>query len=436
MKRAPLEFFCEMARTGSQAVPIRLGFETIYLVNHPGAVQHIFRDNRDNYVRSKFYRHIVPFLGQGLFSVEGPEWRKQRSGSQPAFSGPNLHKMVDEMAAGIGACCLRMKNFSAAGSAFDFRREAFRLKLDILMRALFSTRLEGAEFSTILNSLTLILREIDTRMWAPFSLPTWVPTRRNRVLSTALSDLNAIIEKVISDRLAAGESKEDLLDLLIEQARAEGWTANTRTSLRDQLVSLIIAGHETSSNALAWLMYEISKRPEVARRLRREANAVLDGEGLSFQTYQRLPYTQQVFKEILRIYPPLWTFSRQTLAPDRLGKVAIPEGAVVMVSPYVLHRHPRFWTRPEAFEPERFAPDQEAARHKYLYLPFGAGPHLCLGNRFAMLEGVLAIASLFRRFDFEVAPATVTPEAMTTLRPAQPVMTRVSTAAGAARLAA
>ncbi|HXV73741.1 MAG TPA: cytochrome P450 [Sphingomonadales bacterium] len=436
MRRDPLGFFSEMAKRGGDVIPLRIGLETIQLIVHPDHLKHVFQDNRDNYVRSKYYRHLFPFLGKGLFSLEGPEWKTQRANSQPAFSGPNLVNMVAEMAAGIHGGVARLRQAAQDGRVVDFSKEAFRLKLDIVMRALFSTRFEPGDFETVLESLTVILREIDRRVWAIATLPAWLPTRRNRTLSSALAQLDRIIDAIVENRLEDSDERGDLLDRLIAAEKAAGWTEKSAASIRDQMVSLIVAGHETSANALSWLVYELAARPGIVQRLRQEASQVL-ADGLSFQTFQRLAYAQQVFKEILRLYPPLWTFSRQALAPDALGGTRLAKGAIVMISPYILHRHPRFWEDPLRFEPERFSPEQEERRHRFLYLPFGAGPHLCLGSRFAMLEGVLALASFVQAFDFDLVEKTgVAPEPMTTLRPSRPVWVKIRAVASAKPLAA
>jgi cytochrome P450 len=436
VRRDPLGFFSEMAKRGADPVPLRIGIDTIHLVNHPDHLKRIFQDNRDNYVRSNYYRHLFPFLGKGLFSLEGPEWKAQRTTSQPAFNGPNLTKMVAEMAAGIGAGMERLRNVARTDRAVDFSKEAFRLKLDIVMRALFSTRLGSGEFEAVLGSLTIILREIDRRVWAMVTLPQWLPTRRNRTLRSSLAQLDKIIDTTIQRRLADSNERGDLLDRLIAAEKTVGWTNASVKSIRDQMVSLVIAGHETSANALCWLVYELAARPAIVQRLRQEAFEALE-DGVSLQAFQRLPYTQQVFKEILRLYPPLWTFSRQTLAPDTLGDTRLAKGATVMISPYILHRHPRFWEDPLTFDPERFSAGREEHRHRFLYLPFGAGPHLCLGSRFAMLEGVLALASFVRDFDFNlVEKPEIAPEPMTTLRPSRPIWVKVRAVSRADRLAA
>ena len=238
--------------------------------------------------------------------------------------------------------------------------------------------------------------------------------------------MREIISNVIMERLNKKASSDDLLNTLIEAEKACGWDENSHNSIRDQVISIAIAGHETGAISLCWLAYTLSKNPEIARKIRQEANDVIGSKIPDFQTFQNLKYTQKVFKEILRLYPPLWTVSRQAKEEDFLGNQKIPKGAIVMISPYTIHRHPKFWKNPEGFDPERFTEENENARHKFAYFPFGGGPHLCLGNRFGMIDGVLSLAMICQKFDFElVTGQNIFPIPMTTLRPNGPMLIKV-----------
>lgn len=426
MKKDPLKFFTEISRDYGEVVPLRLGLETIYFINHPEHLKRIFQDNRENYIRSKYYGQLSPIIGDGLFTLEGKAWRKQRKTTQPAMSGPNLQKMISHMVAATQEQIDKFGVYAAKDQAFDITIEAFHLKLEIVMRALFSTRLNQDNFKTVLNSLTIILKEIETRIWEIFPTPLWMATKRNIKLRRAISALREIISNVIMERLNKKASSDDLLNTLIEAEKACGWDENSHDSIRDQVISIAIAGHETGAISLCWLAYTLSKNPEIARKIRQEANEVIASKTPDYQTFQNLKYTQKVFKEILRLYPPLWTVSRQAKEEDFLGQQKIPKGAIVMISPYTIHRHPKFWKNPEGFDPERFTEENENARHKFAYFPFGGGPHLCLGNRFGMIDGVLSLAMICQKFDFElVTGQKIFPIPMTTLRPNGPMLIKV-----------
>lgn len=425
MRKDPLRFFTEMSRDYGDVVPLKMGPQTIYLVNHPDHIQRVFRDNRDNYVRSKYYGQFAPIIGEGLFTLEGKAWRKQRKVSQPGLSGPNLIAMVGAMVRAIQNTIARFERHAKTGTAFDVMEEASRLTLDIVLRALFTARLNEERFVVVFDSLTTILREIEKRVWEVIPRPFWLPTERNYKLKDASRRLNQVMESLVASRLQKNEKPGDMLDLLIAAERAAGWDQNSVKSIRDQVLSIVIAGHETGAIAFSWLCYELSKNPSIARRVREEADQVLGDSVPGFPAFQSLEYTQRVFKEILRLYPPLWTVSRVGVEDDYLGRTKIPKGEIVMLCPYTIHRHSSFWPNPEGFDPDRFLPSTENSRHPFSYFPFGGGPHLCLGNRFAVIEGVLMLAMIFRRFDFELVPGQkIEPAPMTTLRPAGPLRIR------------
>lgn len=431
MRKDPLRFFTEISRDGEDVIPLKMGFDTIYLINHPDHLKRIFTENRDNYVRSKYYRELSPILGDGLFTLEGKAWRKQRKTSQPSVSGPNLVQMVEHMVAATAELVSRLEQYQVCNTPFDITEEAFHLKLDIVMRALFSTQLDAADFEIVLNSLTIILREVEKRVWEIFPIPTWVTTKRNRDVQVATRAMDKIIYGIIDKRLSQRASEGDLLDMIMTAEQVSGWNEDSIRSIRDQMVSIVLAGHETGANALSWLCYELSKNPLLARKIRDEANCVFGTQRPDYKSFQQLEFTHRVFKEILRLYPPLWTVSREALEDDKLGSHLLPKGAVVMLCPYIIHRHPDFWKNPEGFDPDRFTPQEENARLQFSYFPFGGGPHICLGNRFASIEGVLTLALLCQRFDFELCTAQkIEPVPMTTLRPSNRIFMKVAKAEG------
>jgi len=418
MRKDPLAFFRGISREFGDVVPFRIGLQKIYLINHPDHLKRIFQENRDNYVRSKYYGQLAPIIGDGLFTLEGKVWRKQRKTSQPAVSGPNLVNMTGVMVQVAKEMVERLEWYGKTGYPLEISKEAFHFKLTIVMRSLFSAELDRKDFEQVLGALTAILKEIEKRVWEIYSIPLWVPSPRNLKLKSAINTMSRIIDGVVNRRLASKDNHDDLLDMLIRAEKDCGWDEDSLRSLRDQIISIAIAGHETGAVSLCWLTHELSKNPSIAQKIRAEADAVFgDGEP-DFQSFQNLKYTHQVFKEILRLYPPLWTVSRQTKEADTLGAHKLPRDAIVMLSPYVMHRNPKFWDNPEVFDPDRFLPEAEEKRHKHAYFPFGGGPHLCLGNRFGALEGVLSLAMLCQKYDFETCPGqNLEPVPMTTLRP-------------------
>jgi len=277
MSKAPLEFFEAASRKYGDIIPLKLGWETVYLINHPEHFKHIYQDNRDNYVRSKYYGQLSPIIGDGLFTLEGKAWRRQRKTAQPAFSGLNLQSMTNVMVSESSKFVERLRRYEAKDQCFDIIKEAFNLKLQIVMGALFSEHLADDDFNRVLGSITVILKEIETRIWEIVPAPHWLPTRRNKCLKHAIRELRNIIEKIVIRRLKKTERKDDLLDLFIDAERHYGWDSSSLKSLIDQIISVAIAGHETGAISLCWLVYELSNRPKIRDRIRDEANMVFAG---------------------------------------------------------------------------------------------------------------------------------------------------------------
>jgi len=432
----PLGFFSKISNEYGEVVPFKVGLETLYMINHPQHIRHIFQTNRNNYVRGKYYRKLSHILGEGLLTLEGGAWRKMRKVSQPNVRGPNLVRMVDAMVESTEEFVARLKVFSKKRTVFDFTSEASSLTLDIVMRSLFSTKLPKTSFKTVFLSLGRILEEAEHRLWEVVPAPLWLPTKRNQRLKKEIRTLDEIIFNLIDKRINSTKAYDDLLDLIIT-AEKENWGPSTRQSIRDQVIAIVLAGHETGAIALSWLFYEIARNPEIGRKIRLEAARVFGGKRPAFESFKELTYTTRVFQEILRLYPPAWTMSRVAVEEDRLGDVVIPKGATVMLSPFVIHRHKDFWRDPEKFDPDRFLPENCAKRYPFSYFPFGGGPHVCLGNRFASIEGVLTLATLCLNFDFVLSTKLeLEPSPKTTLRPNQPVMARLKFAEEVTKLAA
>ncbi len=423
--RDPLGFLTGASRDYGHVVPLKLGRDMVYMINHPDLIRRIFQDNRDNYVRSKYYGHLSPILGEGLFTLEGKGWQKQRQAAQPSVSGPNLKKMVAHMVNSTQALVGRIREYHGRDEAFDMSYEAAHLTLDVVMRSFFSNDLTDDDAKTVYRSLTALLREVERRMWTFFPVLDWLPTKKNRAFRAHVGALDAIVYRLINERLDARDRGDDLLGMLILMEEAAGFDDNSRKSLRDQVISVLLAGHETGANSLAWLTCMLSKYPGVANRVAEEAEAVLDGSPVDIGAIGRLTYTRAVFKEILRLYPPAWTMTRAAVEEDNLNGFVIPKGGTVMLNPYVMHRHPGFWDNPEGFDPDRFLDQRDEERLKYAFFPFGGGPHVCLGNRFAEMEGTLTLAILAKEFALELVPGQILePVPMTTLRPGGPVIVR------------
>ncbi|HYD98602.1 MAG TPA: cytochrome P450, partial [Alphaproteobacteria bacterium] len=422
VRRDPLGTFVAMAE-GRAVTEFRLAGQRIVLLNDAAAVRQVLQDNQANYRKSAFYRFLRPLLGDGIFIAEGDAWLRQRRVLQPAFSGSmNYRGMAAHI---VDAADDMLARWDRHGDRpFDLVPEMMHLALDALLRALFSRRI-GPEAAELQRALTATLRRAEERVWSPLPLPEAAVRLLHPEYREALAWLDDFAARLVAERRADPDAPADLLTGLI----AAHGDAPGRL-LRDEILSIIISGHETTALALSWAWYLLSEAPALERRMAGEVEAALGGRAPTYEDLPRLGYPLAVFQEAARLYPPVWTLSRQAVAADTLGGVALAPGDTVMVSPYVIHRNAAYWPNPEGFDPDRFDPAQ-AGRHRPAYLPFGGGPRVCLGNRLAMMEAPLVMARVAQRFRLDLVPGQhIDPEPMITLRPRNGVRVRLTPRSG------
>jgi cytochrome P450 len=275
----------------------------------------------------------------------------------------------------------------------------------------------AADADAVRESVSTLRDHVNYRMLHVLSFPERVPTPRNGRFRRALNRVDRIVYRMIDDRRSGRVHADDLLGMLLE-ARDEQGRGMCDEQLRDEVMTVFLAGHETTANALAWTLYLIARHPLVEERLRDEVDRVLGGRTPALPDLAGLPYVKMVLEEGLRLYPPAWAFGRQAIAEDEIGGYRIEKGAGVLVSPWLTHRHPAFWDEPERFDPERFSPERSAGRPRFAYLPFGGGPRQCIGNEFALLEGQLVLAMIVQSFNLQLAQGyRAELEPVVTLRP-------------------
>ena len=393
-----------------------------FLVSHPDGVRHVLRDNAGNYRKGAFFRSIALLQGQGLLTSEGESWHRQRLEAQPAFrqdgQGEAYGLVMAEEARGIVS---GWQGFARSGEPINVAAWMHRLTFRIAARALLGVRPDG------LDDLGRQLQDVGGRLrpflasgmagtWPPAK---WFPVRMRRRFRRAIADYHAIVQRLIDARIAAGGSEPsrmpNLLDLLIA---AHANRSGKARQLREQVIAFIGAGVETTAQALSWAWYLLALHARCGNRLRAELDAELGGSVPQIVDLARLSYTRMVVDEVLRLYPPAAVIPRQANAADNIAGVRVPRNARLLVSPYVTHRHAEFWPQPERFRPERFAPGEEAGRHRFAYLPFGAGPRTCIGRQFALTEMQLVLAALAQRYRLRLLPGRrVVAEMTTTLGP-------------------
>lgn len=416
--RKSIDLFVEAVREQGDVVHLKFVFNNNYLVSHPDGIQHVLQLNNRNYRRQPFGNDLIKMVtGLNLFTSDGDYWLDQRRLMQPAFHRRRITGFGKVMTDSTLRTLRRWESAIQQESPLDMHAEMMRLTMEIVGRAMFSVDLTD-ETSLLGKAFLTSTGYINYRFTKPFHWPLFIPTRRNRALKKAMVDVRKILEEMIAERHRMGEQKDDLMAMLMEARDEETGKGMTDEQLRAELGVIIGAGQETTSNALTWTFALLDKHPEIQERLLTELDTALGGRVPTIDDLSKIPYTRMVIEESMRIYPPAWAVStREALAEDEILGYRIPSGAGVMIIPYVVHRDPRFWEKPEVFDPERFSEERAANRHKYAYIPFGAGPRKCIGNTFALVEAQLILATVLQRYRVRVQPDyEIVPEAVFSLR--------------------
>lgn len=401
-QRDRLGFVTRMAREYGEVVRYRLANLVFYQVNHPQGVQRILQDNNHNYIKGESFQVFRNFVGNSLFTTEGEFWLRQRRLMQPVFHRQRLAGFTDLMSAATQEMLSGWQPWVQEGQPFNVADQMTRLTMQIVTQALFSSRVAG-EMQAIGQAITTLLADATFRFDVPFYPPLKFPTPHNLRARAAQNLLAQTIYTIIAERRQHGDRANDLLGMLME-ARDEQGEGMSDQQLHDEALTLFIAGHETTANALTWAWCLLAQNPQVEQRLHEELERVLGDRPPVGADLPNLPYTRMIIDETLRLYPSAWITNRSVVADDEICGYLIPKGAVVGISPYVMQRDPRFWEQPETFDPQRFAPGQGEDRPAYAYFPFGGGPHQCIGKGFALMEATLVLATIAQRYRLVLQP--------------------------------
>jgi cytochrome P450 len=426
MMRDPLGLIEELHRDFGDVVRMRIGPIAYYMLFHPDHVKHILQDNNHNYVKGAIIARSKVLIGDGLFSSEGESWRRQRRLAQPAFHRQRIGAFAETMVACGRDELDAWAGLAANGSSFDLMAAMSRLTLRVVGKTLFSLDLSG-DAAAVGAALLTALDFVVYRSFHLIVPPLWVPTQRHLRFRRALRTLDEVVLRIIDARRRDGDARGDLLSMLLAARDEETGEGMTDRQLRDEVMTFVLAGHETTAVTLAWIWALLCAHPDVESRLRDEVEAAIGQREPTLDDLAALRYVRMVVEEALRLYPPLWAFGRQAIAEDRAGDYRIAAGAPVNVCPWVMHRDPRFWDDPLRFDPERFTPDRFAGRHRFAYLPFSGGPRLCIGNEFALMEATLLVAMMTQRYRIALTEPRrpVVPEVRLTIRPAGGLPVRV-----------
>jgi cytochrome P450 len=416
MQRDPLKFLRE-ARKYGDVVRMRFVFSDAYLIYHPDSVKHVLQENNINYNKDLFtYKIFYPFLGRGLLTNDGESWLHQRRLIQPAFHRKRIATYSTIMTDATEKLLERWQSNIQRDSSLDIAQEMMNLTLGIVGQTLFSMDL-SEETNTIGPAVTTLLNLLGHYVYAPFP-PINIPTSRNRRLLEVNRSLEQVIYHIIAERRQQDVDTGDLLSMLLSARDEETGEGMNDQQIRDELMTMLIAGHETTANTLAWTWYLLSQHPEVEQHLYSEIDQVL---GENIPTLEHLPdlkYTNMILEETLRLYPPAGIYGRKTIADDELRGYHIPANSMIIISPYATQHHPDYWPDPERFDPERFTTEHSAGRSHYAYFPFSSGPRMCIGSSFAMMEAQLILATIAQRYRLRMVPGhPVEPQLLVTLRP-------------------
>jgi cytochrome P450 len=396
------------------AVRLAIGPKTLYLFNHPDHAKHVLADNADNYTKGIGLMQAKRVLGDGLLTSDGDLWRAQRRVIAPVFQTKRLASQAEIVAEEAARLVERLRAH-IGHEPVNILHEVTELTITVLSRTLLDADLSG--FPSLGRSFEAVQDQAMFEMVSLNAVPSWVPLPKQVRFRRARKNLQEAVDELVRYRDTHPTDGDDVLARLIESTRGEADPAVGRRRMRDELITLLLAGHETTASTLGWSFHLAGQHPEVWERLHREAVEVLGDGPPSFEDVRRLTYTSAVLQEAVRLYPPVWILTRIARADDEIGGYHVPAGSDVLICPYTLHRHPGLWPRPDVFDPDRFDRDRSATRPRYAYIPFGAGPRFCVGSNLGLLEATFVLALVARDLRLVTTPQhRVVAEPMLSLR--------------------
>jgi cytochrome P450 len=393
-----LGFLRELADGYGDVVEIHMLGRPWFLINHPEDIETCLVKEARSMGRDEYVTVLQRALGLGLLTSDGDLWKRQRKLMSQAFVPKRIQSYADTMVSVTGAAIRSWKN----GEEINLHAEMSRITMEVVAEVLFGAGVGATDGETVRAAMEVINEFYANSPEAVLKLPAWIPTPRNARMKRAVAQIDELIFRIIARR-RAGEPRDDLLGTLLAAQDDDG-SKMTDRQLRDEAVTLFLAGHETTALALAHTFYLLSKNPEVARKLHAEIESVLGGRAPTAADVKALVYTDRVLKESMRLFPPAWTTGREALADIEVRGHRIPKGAQLLFSQWVVHQDPRWFPNPEGFDPDRWSSERVADLPRFAYFPFGGGPRVCIGNHFAMMEASLLLAVIAQRFRLDLLP--------------------------------
>jgi cytochrome P450 len=411
-RRDILGFFEQSVREHGDVVRFRLPNMPAYLIAHPDDIEYVLVTANRNFKKHKVWRQLTGVFGNGLLTSEGDFWIRQRRLAQPAFHRNQIANygniMVD--------FTKRMLQRWHDGEILDVHEEMMTLTMQIVAKTLFNADV-SKDAKDVGNAMDVVMHEFQARFGRPFVIPEFIPTAGNLRFRKAIKLFNKTVYEIIRARRSGAKDAGDLLSMLLH-AQDEDGSRMTDVQLRDEIITLFLAGHETTANALSWTFYVLSTRPEIESKVVDEINRTFGDRSATISDLEKFKYSEMVILESMRLYPPAYGFGREAINDCEIGGYHVPAGTTIFMSQYVTQRDPRFFENPLEFRPERWQNDFAKKIPKYAYFPFSGGPRQCIGNSFAMMEAVLLLATILHDYHLELVPdQRIVPQASITMRP-------------------
>ncbi|MEZ4829143.1 MAG: cytochrome P450 [Bacteroidia bacterium] len=399
----PFEYLVKTGRKYKGIVRLPVLGINLYLVSEPEDVKQILATNQRNYWKGPMLGRAKFLLGNGIATSEGATWRNQRRLMQPAFSHQKIANLSGDVTGRIGNMLEAWASENSGEKILRIDQEMLRLTMEISTYTMFGESMDPETAQNLGMAVGRLQQHLNHRVFT-FFLPEKFPLPGARTAQKILKQLDDLAYRLISERRENPRQTNDLLNILLSVTDEETGEKMDDTQLRDEIITLFVAGYDTTSMGLAWAWYLLSQHPEIEKKFHEEIDTVLQGRVPGFEDYPRLEYTRRIFQEALRFYPPVWIFFRTNFAEDLIGESVIPENSPILLCPYVAHRNPEFWETPEVFNPDHFLPEKIANRPKYAYFPFGGGGRQCIGEGFAYMKAIFTLAMVGQKYKLRALP--------------------------------
>lgn len=397
-----------------------------YLLNHPQHVEHVLHTNHQNYRRSTSVESYRLPIGNGNSAAEKELLKRQRKLIQPAFKRSNLEFLTGHVLGAVGEHLLKWENRSKVPGEINLSDDVSELATSVVAQTFFGASLAG-ESERLSDAMRMINTVTSRRSWDAASLATKLPSQESRTYDHALNEVNDVVEGAIRARRENSDRETDLLGILLGACDPNDDTCMSDAQLQDEIATLLVAGFESTTSLLVWALSFLSENSHVLERVRNEADSVLQGHLPTNANLREMEYTKRVIQEVARLRPTVWSFSRTAIEDDVIGGEPIKAGTTVLICQYVLHKLPTEWENPERFDPDRFVPEKIAERSKFSYLPFGAGPRVCIGSGLTMMEMQIILPLIYRKFDVSIASdLNSVSDDIISLKPKDDVRARIS----------